>query len=63
MVQSTLKKLEKLKAKKLKVTVDNKSSDYGNLCEALRNQNYAFDIKPGKGHNVTFIISTKWIKK
>jgi len=42
MVQSTLKKLENLKAKKLKLTVDNKSSDYGNLCEALRNQNYAF---------------------
>ena len=63
MVTSTLKKLETLQAKKLKVTLDNRSKDYDDLCVALRTQNYAFEIKPGKKHSVVFLISTKWIKK
>jgi len=62
MVQSTLKKLETLKAKKYKVNLDNRTPAYGELCEALRNQNYSFDIKPGKGNTVTFIIQTNYKK-
>lgn len=63
MIEQTLRKLETLKAKNLKVTVDRREKDYDNLCQQLRLQNYAFDIKPGKKHSVIFHIKTKWQKK
>jgi len=59
MVEETLKKLETIKAKKLKVEVS--KANYLPLSDALRKANYVFDVKMSSS-KINFIIITNWKK-